>query len=162
MAKDKGFVTIDIASDGASATADPERYSRPFGTLATWKITGVKNLPGSAEVYIQFVDKQNGKARIDGPLFDGKKNRGKFKAKNSGNSFFIEDMVIGANSAFDYQVGYELGGVEQPPLLDPELVVEGTAPIVLQFLKARRAEAQAKRGGKPKAKKRPKPKAKKR
>ena len=139
----KPFVTVTIAENSGaySATVDEQRYSRALSELAKWKIEGAKVLPAGSVVYLQFVDKANKKAPIDGPLYDGKKNKGKYDAQSSGNTIFIESIVFGCNGSYDYMIGYELDN-QLHPLLDPEIVVEGNALLIKRLLQARVSEWQ--------------------
>ena len=153
----KPFVTVKIVENSGvySASVDEDPYSRAWSELAKWKIQGANLLPSGSVVYLQFVDKANGKAPIEGPLYDGKKKGGKYNSQAAGNTIFIESVVSGANGGYHYQIGYELNN--QPNLLlDPEIVVEGNAPLIKKFLRACVADWQEslrQRLGEPRAKK---------
>jgi hypothetical protein len=130
-------VEIEIKYDNTYgsyvAIVDKRKAGAKRGGCVRWKIKRRDGFPNNATVIIQFVDSSRPpKSPVDGPFFDGAKTHGKYATTDNS----IINLIGGstADGGFNYTISYDDAGTEKM-LLDPEIVVDGNAPLVIKFFK---------------------------
>jgi hypothetical protein len=101
-----------------------------------WQVKRKDSFPDDATVILQFVSSPTPpKTNTDGPFVDG----GVFNGRYTTTGKYITDLVgFTADGSYNYTISYDDNGTERL-LLDPEIVVDGNAPILNKLLKGLQA-----------------------
>jgi hypothetical protein len=136
--------SIEILGDagsGFTATVSPQAQKAEHAGFVVWFIDKIpKDFPKKAVIFLQFLEKSLlGKTPVPGPFVGGSATNGRFDAR----SRVIGGVIKTTGKSCDYGLYYEETAGKPIELLDPELVVEGEAPPLTNFMKARQAALAA-------------------
>jgi hypothetical protein len=125
------IITIFRNGNDYAARVDNGKAKAKKAEHVTWQLEREDGFPKRAPVILQFIDAN--KKSDDGPFIDGSSTHGRYTttAKDLGGT-----VDLAASGPYAYKLSYIDGNGTERLLLDPEIIVDGMALKLIQFLRA--------------------------